>query len=195
MPTARRGRPSRSGWDDQRVRRGCAESRRGGPSRTSLLQFGTRLSMTARTCTASPSSTRAGHGLAVVFHALYERDGRRGCRRHAGRTANGWPRSRRLRPPNAHLVTHEGHLVAAHRGRRGGGITRCATCCRSSPSAAPLSQLRDRARRIRGGRSDRTRLSARPGSSITAGVPRSIATLAGWGRIADDLSARSTLLA
>ena len=54
---------------------------------------------------------RAGHGLAVVFHALYERNGAEAVRRSTGRAPNGWPRSRRSRPRERHLVTHEGHLV------------------------------------------------------------------------------------
>ncbi len=89
----------------------------------SLLQFGTVLD-DGEDLHSESVVARAGHGLAVVFHALYERMGaeavaampggqRMGCRDRddcARRTTPRHPRG----PPRA-----------AHGGRRGGGIARC----------------------------------------------------------------------
>jgi 5,10-methylenetetrahydromethanopterin reductase len=53
---------------------------------------------------------RAGHGLAVVFHAMYERMGPDALRGLPG--GDEWVAAIEAIPPaERHLVTHEGHLV------------------------------------------------------------------------------------
>ena len=75
----------------------------------SLLQFGTVLD-DAEDVRGADVVARAGHGLAVVFHALYERAGAEAM---VGMPGGGeWVAAIEAIPPaERHLVTHEGHLV------------------------------------------------------------------------------------
>ena len=74
-----------------------------------LLQFGTVLD-DGEDLRSQGVSDRAGHGLAVVFHALYERVGADGLRELPG--GREWVAAIEAIPPaERHLVTHEGHLV------------------------------------------------------------------------------------
>lgn len=74
-----------------------------------LLQFGTVLDDGEDL--ASPNVlNRAGHGLAVVFHAMYERMGAEALAEFPG--GREWVSAIEAIPPaERHLVTHEGHLV------------------------------------------------------------------------------------
>jgi 5,10-methylenetetrahydromethanopterin reductase len=75
----------------------------------SLLQFGTVLE-DGEDCHSERVLQRAGHGLAVVFHALFERNGPDAVRGLPG--GEEWVRAIEAIPPaERHLVTHEGHLV------------------------------------------------------------------------------------
>jgi 5,10-methylenetetrahydromethanopterin reductase len=75
----------------------------------SLLQFGTVLD-DAEDLHSERVLKRAGHGLAVVFHALYERTGPDAVRGLPGGAE--WVSAIEAIPPaERHLVTHEGHLV------------------------------------------------------------------------------------
>jgi 5,10-methylenetetrahydromethanopterin reductase len=74
-----------------------------------LLQFGTVLSE-GEDLRSERVLHRAGHGLAVVFHALFERNGPDAVRALPG--GDEWVRAIEAIPPaERHLVTHEGHLV------------------------------------------------------------------------------------
>jgi 5,10-methylenetetrahydromethanopterin reductase len=75
----------------------------------SLLQFGTVLD-DGEDLHSPRVRDRAGHGLAVVFHALYERNGPEGVRALPG--GNEWVAAIEAIPAaERHLITHEGHLV------------------------------------------------------------------------------------
>ncbi len=75
----------------------------------SLLQFGTVLD-DGEDVHSERVLQRAGHGLAVVFHAMYERNGPDAVRGLPG--GNEWVDAIEAIPPGErHLVTHEGHLV------------------------------------------------------------------------------------
>ena len=75
----------------------------------SLLQFGTVLD-DGEDVHSERVLQRAGHGLAVVFHAMYERNGPDAVRGLPG--GNEWVDAIEAIPPDErHLVTHEGHLV------------------------------------------------------------------------------------
>jgi 5,10-methylenetetrahydromethanopterin reductase len=75
----------------------------------SLLQFGTVLD-DGEACNSERVLQRAGHGLAVVFHALFERNGPDAVRGLPG--GEEWVRAiEAIAPAERHLVTHEGHLV------------------------------------------------------------------------------------
>jgi 5,10-methylenetetrahydromethanopterin reductase len=75
----------------------------------SLLQFGTVLD-DGEDCHSERVLQRAGHGLAVVFHALFERNGPDAVRGLPG--GEEWVRAiEAIAPAERHLVTHEGHLV------------------------------------------------------------------------------------
>ena len=75
----------------------------------SLLQFGTVLD-DGEDLHSERVLERAGHGLAVVFHALYERNGPDAVRGLPGGAE--WVAAIEAIPPaERHLVTHEGHLV------------------------------------------------------------------------------------
>jgi 5,10-methylenetetrahydromethanopterin reductase len=75
----------------------------------SLLQFGTVLD-DGEDLHSERVLERAGHGLAVVFHALYERNGPDAVRGLPG--GEQWVTAIEAIPPaERHLVTHEGHLV------------------------------------------------------------------------------------
>jgi 5,10-methylenetetrahydromethanopterin reductase len=123
----------------------------------SLLQFGTVLDG-GEDLHSERVLERAGHGLAVVFHALYERNGPDAVRGLPG--GQEWVAAIEAIPPaERHLVTHEGQSRAAHGRRRGGG------CAGGRPAAAVHVQRHRGAvagarRRIRGGRDHRTRVSA-----------------------------------
>jgi 5,10-methylenetetrahydromethanopterin reductase len=75
----------------------------------SFLQWGTVLD-DGEDLRSESVVTRAGHGLAVLFHALYERMGADAV---AGMPGGGeWVAAIEAIPPaERHLVTHEGHLV------------------------------------------------------------------------------------
>ena len=75
----------------------------------SLLQFGTVLD-DGEDLHSECILQRAGHGLAVVFHALYERNGPDAVQGLPG--GPEWVAAIEAIPPaERHLVTHEGHLV------------------------------------------------------------------------------------
>jgi 5,10-methylenetetrahydromethanopterin reductase len=75
----------------------------------SLLQFGTVLD-DGDDLHSERVLQRAGHGLAVVFHALYERNGPDAVQGLPG--GSEWVAAIEAIPPaERHLVTHEGHLV------------------------------------------------------------------------------------
>lgn len=75
----------------------------------SLLQFGTVLDEGEDVHSAGVLD-RAGHGFAVVFHALYERNGADAVRGLPG--GDAWVSAIEAIPSaERHLVTHEGHLV------------------------------------------------------------------------------------
>ncbi|OBB07518.1 5,10-methylene tetrahydromethanopterin reductase [Mycobacteriaceae bacterium 1482268.1] len=75
----------------------------------SLLQFGTVLG-DGEDVRSERVRTAAGHGLAVVFHAMYERNGPDAVRGLPG--GSEWVAAIEAIPPvERHLVTHEGHLV------------------------------------------------------------------------------------
>ena len=75
----------------------------------SLLQFGTVLD-DGEDVHSAQVIERAGHGLAVVFHALYERNGAEAVAAFPG--GSEWVAAIEAIPPDErHLVTHEGHLV------------------------------------------------------------------------------------
>lgn len=75
----------------------------------SLLQFGTVLDE-GEDMGSQRVLDRAGHGLAVVFHALYERMGADAVAGLPGGTE--WVAAiEAIAPAQRHLVTHEGHLV------------------------------------------------------------------------------------
>ena len=75
----------------------------------SLLQFGTVLD-DGEDVHSRDVMNRAGHGLAVVFHALYERGGADAVLGLPG--GRQWVDAIRAIPAaERHLVTHEGHLV------------------------------------------------------------------------------------
>ncbi len=75
----------------------------------SLLQFGTVLD-DGEDLHGQRVLERAGHGLAVVFHAMYERNGPDAVRGLPG--GNEWVAAIEAIPPaERHLITHEGHLV------------------------------------------------------------------------------------
>ena len=75
----------------------------------SLLQFGTVLD-DGEDLHSRRVLERAGHGLAVVFHALYERNGADAVRGLPG--GNEWVAAIEAIPAaERHLITHEGHLV------------------------------------------------------------------------------------
>jgi 5,10-methylenetetrahydromethanopterin reductase len=74
-----------------------------------LLQFGTVLE-DGEDARSPRVLAAAGHGLAVVFHALYERGGADAVSGLPGGTQ--WVAAIEAIPPaERHLVTHEGHLV------------------------------------------------------------------------------------
>ena len=74
-----------------------------------LLQFGTVLGA-AEDLRSQELLDRAGHGLAVVFHAMYERLGADAMLELPG--GSEWVAAINAIPPEQrHLVTHEGHLV------------------------------------------------------------------------------------
>lgn len=75
----------------------------------SLLQFGTVLD-DGDDLRSRAVLERAGHGLAVVFHAMYERMGAEALAGFPG--GPEWVAAIEAIPPaERHLVTHEGHLV------------------------------------------------------------------------------------
>jgi 5,10-methylenetetrahydromethanopterin reductase len=75
----------------------------------SLLQFGTVLG-DGEDISTERVRNRAGHGLAVVFHALYERNGPEALAGFPG--GPEWVAAiEKIPPAERHLVTHEGHLV------------------------------------------------------------------------------------
>src|SRR5690242_5073563 len=75
----------------------------------SFLQFGTVLDE-GEDLHSESVIARAGHGLAVVFHALYERVGAEALEAMPGGTE--WVSAiNKIDPAQRHLVTHEGHLV------------------------------------------------------------------------------------
>jgi 5,10-methylenetetrahydromethanopterin reductase len=75
----------------------------------SLLQFGTVLD-DGEDLRSERVIERAGHGLAVVFHALYERNGPEAVAAFPG--GPEWVSAiEKIPPAERHLVTHEGHLV------------------------------------------------------------------------------------
>ncbi len=75
----------------------------------SLLQFGTVLSE-GEDVRSERVLASAGHGLAVVFHAMYERVGPDAVRGLPG--GEEWVKAiEAIAPAQRHLVTHEGHLV------------------------------------------------------------------------------------
>jgi 5,10-methylenetetrahydromethanopterin reductase len=75
----------------------------------SLLQFGTVLD-DGEDLHSESVVARAGHGLAVVFHALYERMGAEAVAAMPG--GREWVAAiEKIAPAERHLVTHEGHLV------------------------------------------------------------------------------------
>ncbi|MBA2609254.1 MAG: LLM class flavin-dependent oxidoreductase [Actinobacteria bacterium] len=74
-----------------------------------LLQFGTVLE-TGEDLRSERVLAAAGHAIAVVFHATYERGGPDAVRRFPGGAA--WVRDiEAIAARERHLVTHEGHLV------------------------------------------------------------------------------------
>jgi 5,10-methylenetetrahydromethanopterin reductase len=74
-----------------------------------LLQFGTVLDH-GEDVRSPRVLAAAGHGLAVVFHALYERGGADAIRDLPG--GSTWVAAIEAIPPaERHLITHEGHLV------------------------------------------------------------------------------------
>ena len=74
-----------------------------------LLQFGTVLE-DGEDLRSQALLDRAGHGLAVVFHAMYERMGADAMLELPG--GPEWVAAINAIPPaERHLVTHEGHLV------------------------------------------------------------------------------------
>lgn len=75
----------------------------------SLLQFGTVLD-DGEDLHSAAVVARAGHGLAVVFHALYERMGAEAVAGMPG-GAEWVAAIEKIPPAERHLVTHEGHLV------------------------------------------------------------------------------------
>lgn len=76
---------------------------------SSLLQFGTVLD-DGEDLHSRAVLDRAGHGLAVVFHAVYERSGADAVRGLPG--GNEWVAAIEAIPAaERHLITHEGHLV------------------------------------------------------------------------------------
>jgi 5,10-methylenetetrahydromethanopterin reductase len=75
----------------------------------SFLQFGTVLD-DGEDVRSREVMDRAGHGLAVVFHALYERGGPDALRDFPG--GREWVEAVEAVPAaERHLITHEGHLV------------------------------------------------------------------------------------
>lgn len=75
----------------------------------SFLQFGTVLDE-GEDVRSRDVMNRAGHGLAVVFHALYERNGADALLEFPG--GREWVDAIQAIPAaERHLVTHEGHLV------------------------------------------------------------------------------------
>jgi 5,10-methylenetetrahydromethanopterin reductase len=75
----------------------------------SLLQFGTVLD-DGEDLRSERVVSSAGHGLAVVFHAMYERMGPDAVRGLPG--GPEWVAAiEKIPPAERHLVTHEGHLV------------------------------------------------------------------------------------
>jgi 5,10-methylenetetrahydromethanopterin reductase len=113
-----------------------------GPSWRALLAFGTVL-----TGDESPADERvidaAGHGLAVVYHAMYERGGPDAVDRLPG--GADWRASvEAVSADRRHLLTHENHLISTterdRRALRAGG----AELLTSATFSGSPAQLRDR---------------------------------------------------
>jgi 5,10-methylenetetrahydromethanopterin reductase len=87
----------------------AATPRDGGPPWRALLQFGTVLS-DGESATDDRVLDAAGHGLAVAYHAFYERTGEGVDAFPGGAT---WRKAIEAFPPERrHLATHENHLVS-----------------------------------------------------------------------------------
>lgn len=113
-----------------------------GPTWRALLAFGTVLGSGE-----SPTDERvvdaAGHGLAVVYHAMYERGGVDAVDQLPGGAE--WRASIEAAPPERrHLLTHENHLISTtdrdRRALEAGGAALLTTASFSGTAA----QLRDR---------------------------------------------------
>ncbi len=99
----------------------------------SLLQFGTVLD-DGEDVHSEQVVERAGHGLAVVFHALYERNGAEAVAAFPGGAE--WVAAIEAIPPRRASPRHpRGTPGAAHRGRRGGGRAGGRPATARSPSA------------------------------------------------------------
>jgi 5,10-methylenetetrahydromethanopterin reductase len=111
-----------------------------GPSWRALLQFGTVLDEDE-----SPSDDRvleaAGHGLAVVYHALYERTGAGVDNVPGGAT---WREAiESVEPERRHLAVHENHLVSMS-ARDRDALREGATVLLAMSFSGTAAQLRER---------------------------------------------------
>ena len=106
-----------------------------------LLQFGTVLS-DGEDLRSPRVLEAAGHGLAVAYHATFERGGREAVRGFPG--GESWLREIEALPvPTRHLATHEGHLVhLTDRDRV--AVTEAADLLASFTLTGPPAVVRDR---------------------------------------------------